>query len=453
MRPLEGNYFNIGRRLTLTLALLIALILGGNGLVISEFQKARRQNDRLTSVSQQLIAVLQLQESLHSFHQRLNELIQSRDARLLETETKPLRAAIVEQTRQTQRTLAYMPPDFHVDPAFLTALDAIENTLPTQIEEITALARIGDWEAVSRRFDNESRTMETTTAAHVRSLNRDLDDELPRAVSNMRNVQHRILLIVPATAISTVLVAVLFGWAIARRILELRLEERVRERTRIARELHDTLLQSFQGVLMKLSVVPYQIPDHPDVQENLEAVIEQARKAVMEGRDAVQGLRSSTAEPHNLVQAIRTFGGQLAAGVGGGNAAEIELQAAGAAREFPPLVWDEVYRIACEAVRNAFQHAEGSRILVEIHYAERQFLLTVRDNGKGIDAKTLEQGGRLGHHGLPGMRERAKLAGGKLSIWSEPGSGTEVKLTIPAASAYARTLPDRESLASGTGNG
>ena len=110
MKSPSGNYFNIDRRLTLTLAILIGLILGGNGLVILEFERTRLQSDRLTGVSQQLIAVLRLQDGLLSFHQRLNELAQSRDARRLETEAEPLRAAILDQTRQTRSALAYLAP-------------------------------------------------------------------------------------------------------------------------------------------------------------------------------------------------------------------------------------------------------------------------------------------------------------------------------------------------------
>src|ERR1700741_4970655 len=117
--PPEGNSFNIGRRLTLTLTLLIALILGGNGLVILQFERARLQTDRLTGVSQQLIAVLRLQETLVSFHQGLNKLTESKDAQRLATEGKPLRAAFLQQAQQTRSTLAYLPSEFHVDPAFM----------------------------------------------------------------------------------------------------------------------------------------------------------------------------------------------------------------------------------------------------------------------------------------------------------------------------------------------
>src|SRR5258708_7714599 len=167
-------------------------------------------------------------------------------------------------------------------------------TLPSQLRDITAMASAGDWGAVRVRLDNELKQMETMTSSLVKSIDRDLDEALPRAVANMKDVQRRIFLIVPATAISTVFIAAFFGWAIARRLLELRLEERVNERTRIARDLHDTLLQSFHGVLMKFSAVTYMLQDRPEAQKTLEAVIEQARQAVTEGRDTVEGLRSST---------------------------------------------------------------------------------------------------------------------------------------------------------------
>src|SRR6266478_1859625 len=155
MKSPDGNYFNIGRRLTLTLALLIALILGGNGLVILQFERARLQTNRLTGVSQQLIAVLRLQESLVSFHQRLNELAQSKDARRLATEAKPLRTALLQQTQRTRSTLTYLPSEFRADPAFMTALDTIEITLPSQLQDITSQASLGDWDAVRLRLDNE----------------------------------------------------------------------------------------------------------------------------------------------------------------------------------------------------------------------------------------------------------------------------------------------------------
>jgi signal transduction histidine kinase/ligand-binding sensor domain-containing protein len=232
-----------------------------------------------------------------------------------------------------------------------------------------------------------------------------------------------------------------------------RLEGRVSERTRVARDLHDTLLQSFQGVLLKFSTVQYQIPERPDVQKNLEGLVEQARVAITEGRDAVQGLRSSTALTNDLARAITTFGGGLVTDQAEQNCPEFQVQVQGKSRDLPPLVRDEVYRIGCEALRNAFRHAQAKRIEVEFHYDPRRFRLRIVDNGKGIDAAVLSAGGRAGHHGLPGLNERAQLAGGKLSVWSQLNSGTEIELTIPAAIAYLESTSASRSMPAGKENG
>ena len=118
----------------------------------------------------------------------------------------------------------------------------------------------------------------------------------------------------------------------------------------------------------------------------------------------------------------------------------------GESRDLHPILRDEVYRIASEATRNAFQHSGARRIDVEICYDDRQFRVRVLDNGKGIDPKVLDGGGREGHYGLPGMQERAKLAGGKLKVLSKPDAGTKVELTIPASRAYVKSSAPRPSI-------
>ena len=189
---------------------------------------------------------------------------------------------------------------------------------------------------------------------------------------------------------------------------------------------------------MKFSAVSYLIPERPDAQKTLEGVIAQARQAITEGRDAVQGLRSSTVVTNDLARAITTIGEELSADHASQNPPGFRVHVEGASRDLAPLVRAEVYRIAGEALRNAFRHAHAKRIEVEIRYDPRQLRMRVRDDGKGIDPKVLSQGGRSGHHGLPGMHERAKLVGGKLAVWSELDSGTEAELTIPANVAYAK---------------
>jgi signal transduction histidine kinase/ligand-binding sensor domain-containing protein len=230
------------------------------------------------------------------------------------------------------------------------------------------------------------------------------------------------------------------------RQFHIRTEERVAERTRIARALHDTLLQSFQAALMKCHAVTLLLPNRADeAQRALKGVIEQAERAITEGRDAVQGLRSSTVETNELARAITTHGEELAADQAGPNPPDFRVIVQGTSRELVPLVRDEVYRIASEALRNAFQHAQARRIEVEILYDRRQLQLQVRDNGKGIEPKVLAEGERAGHYGLRGMHERAKLVMGKLAVSNGNDSGTEVDLTIPASVAYAKSHHARKS--------
>jgi ligand-binding sensor domain-containing protein/signal transduction histidine kinase len=234
----------------------------------------------------------------------------------------------------------------------------------------------------------------------------------------------------------------------------LRLEERVNERTRIARDLHDTLLQSFLGVLMKFDAGTSLIPDQPaEAQKLLETACMQARQAVTEGRNAVQGLRASTVVTNDLARAIGEMGEELRAEQTDGHSPEFHVYVAGTSRDLPPLVRDEVYRIAGEALRNAFRHAQARRIDAEIRYERGQLRILVRDDGKGIDPPVLSAGQRAGHHGLPGMNERAKLVEGKLSVRSRLNAGTEIELTIPGSLAYAKSAVARRGVASGQGDG
>jgi len=216
---------------------------------------------------------------------------------------------------------------------------------------------------------------------------------------------------------------------------DIRLEERVGERTRVARELHDTLLQSFHGLLLRFQTVSNLLPAG-EPKQKLEIAIDQAAQAITEGRDAVQGLRSSATVTNDLASAITALGAELARGELNPNTAEFHVEVEGAPRDLHPILRDEIYRIAGEALRNALHHAHAQRIEVEIRYDERQLRLRVRDDGKGIDPNLLHKDGRAGHYGLEGMRERANLMGGKLAVWSELDSGTEVELRIPASRAY-----------------
>jgi signal transduction histidine kinase len=232
------------------------------------------------------------------------------------------------------------------------------------------------------------------------------------------------------------------------REFEQALDARAAERTRIARDLHDTLLGSFNGLLLHLEAASILFQTRPDeAKQTLDSTIARAARAINEGREAVQGLRNSVAEPNDLAEAI----GRLAEEIfpawarpepGAGSEPlpiAFRFVAEGPRRHLHPIVRGEVYRIAKEALRNAFQHSHGTRIEVELRYRVRQFRLRIRDDGQGIDPQILASGGREGHFGLRGMHERAELVGGRLGVWSARGAGTELELTIPGARAYTGT--------------
>ena len=198
-----------------------------------------------------------------------------------------------------------------------------------------------------------------------------------------------------------------------RHAFDLTLEARVGERTRIARELHDTLLQSFHGLLLRFQTASYLLPGRPaEAKDQLDGAIEHAAKAITEGRDAVQGLRASTVERNDLARAIRTLGDELATDASGDPPPTLDITVEGRARDLHPILRDDIYKIAAEALRNAFRHAHAGRVEVEIRYDDEQFRLRVRDDGKGIDPAVLANQGLEGHYGLRGMPERAALIGG-----------------------------------------
>ena len=259
---------------------------------------------------------------------------------------------------------------------------------------------------------------------------------------------------------------VLLLWALYRLRLQqlqqqfkMTLEARVSERTRIARDLHDTLLQSFQGLMLRFQTVDEMLPTRPmDAKKALEGALDRADEAISEGRDAITDIRASSLTSRDLAQSITALMSNLSEELVAGNGRPVTFRVLveGLPRPVPPTLQDEIYRIARESLRNAFRHAQARHIETEITYGE-SLRVRFRDDGKGIDPTVLEHGGRAGHWGLPGIRERAQQIGAQLALWSEWGAGTEIELSIPASIAYEgfatrsrfrlfhkRTEPDHE---------
>jgi signal transduction histidine kinase len=218
------------------------------------------------------------------------------------------------------------------------------------------------------------------------------------------------------------------------------LDARVSERTRIARDLHDTLLQSFQGALLRFQSVATVIKTRPDeASERLDRALDQAEAAITEGRNAVHGLRASATTVNDLANAIAAVGSELTSDPTVRDVPAIAVEVEGASHDLNPLVRDEAYQIAGEALRNAVKHARARDITVTIRYESRQLSLIVRDDGKGIDAETLTRLQAAGHFGLPGMRERAAVISGELDVRSARGVGTVIELCVPASIAYSKS--------------
>ena len=224
-----------------------------------------------------------------------------------------------------------------------------------------------------------------------------------------------------------------------------RLEERVGERTRIARELHDTLLQNFQGSVLVMQSARNLLSRRPEqAEKTLDDAISMAAGAIGEGRDAIQDLRLQPAVQSDLAQLLTATGQDLARSADtNGNPVIFRAAVEGERKDLDPIIQDEAYRIARELLRNAFRHAQARQIEADIRFEDRLLRVLIRDDGKGIEPEVVEAGGRAGHWGLMGMRERAKRIGARLEFWSEPGAGTEVELSIPASIAYAAPRSSR----------
>jgi signal transduction histidine kinase/ligand-binding sensor domain-containing protein len=211
-----------------------------------------------------------------------------------------------------------------------------------------------------------------------------------------------------------------------------RLEERAQERMRIARDLHDTLLQGIQGLVLCFHSDIEEVPEDQPARGMLEKTLTRAEEVIAEGRERVRTLRSEESTATDLPEALA----QVSSVVRSNTAAPIEFLVQGEPRPLRTVVHDEVYCIGREAITNALRHARASRIEIEINYAPTHLRLRCHDNGKGMSREQLETGSPAGHWGVTGMRERASRIGARLDIWSTPGAGTEVDLSVPAATAY-----------------
>ena len=219
-KTLHASRLNIGPRLILGFVFIILSMLVADAVVLWQFHLVRTQAERLNGIDQKLVAVLRVHTSLLAFHDRLEELADSQDVGRLVTEGGPLRTAVLEDTRRAMSALTLMPFALQRDPTILPTLHAVQSALPSQLEAISTLATSGDWRAVRLRLANQVTPLESLTSALVENVDREVGEEQAQTVLNIRRVQRLVFLVVPLTALLTLLIAATLGLAITRSITQ-----------------------------------------------------------------------------------------------------------------------------------------------------------------------------------------------------------------------------------------
>jgi signal transduction histidine kinase/ligand-binding sensor domain-containing protein len=217
-----------------------------------------------------------------------------------------------------------------------------------------------------------------------------------------------------------------------------RVYERLAERERIARDLHDTFFQGIQGLLLRFHTATSQLGKEEPARQIFEEALKQSDQVMLEGRELVLDLRATVAEPSDLPTAFADFGEVMRQG----GSSDFRVVVNGSVRSLHPIVFEELFKIGKEALGNAFRHSGAHSIETELNYEPSELSMRVRDDGTGIESAILRQGHKDRHFGLPGMRERAQKVGAHLDVWSRPGAGTEVELRIAAGIAYASAPND-----------
>jgi ligand-binding sensor domain-containing protein/anti-sigma regulatory factor (Ser/Thr protein kinase) len=216
-----------------------------------------------------------------------------------------------------------------------------------------------------------------------------------------------------------------------------RSEERARERVRIARDLHDTLLQGIQGLVLRFHFATEQLPANEPVRAMLSAALDRADQVIQEGREKVTELRAEIASPAELEKHLKLTADALQAE----SSCRITVIVNGEPRPLHIAVQDELYSVGREALTNAVRHSQGTQVLLELAYGAQQLSLRCSDNGSGVSRGYLEATQNQGHWGIIGMQERARSLGCKLEFASAVDGGTEVAIRVPAKTAYASSKP------------
>lgn len=484
--PFRRSDLTIGARLTACFLTIVVLMMAADAFAIWQFRHLAAQAEMLNTADKASSAMIRLHLDVNSFSGRVAVLTRSHDAPQFTREVARVRETFLRDVRDAEQTLQ-LSPEIAQDALISSTLKTLKTTLPSQIDSEIDLANAGDWTAGQLRLTGQIQDLLDLSSSLVEQVQDRVFQQRAKLNEQTEQMRRSIFIGLPTAWSLTLVIAAMLGWYVTRTItsplseltrgaqalakgnfldevkiggndelavlghafnyagrqlhhqFDMTLEARVAERTRIARELHDTMLQSFQGLLLGFQTVVQLLPEQPvKAKEKLERAMEDAADAITEGRQAVQGLRDSTRQGNDLGPALRTLGEELASRCNR-EQPTFRVTVEGGPRSLHPILRDEIYKIAAEALRNAFKHAEPRNIDVEIHYNDEQFQISVCDDGKGIDPALLAGGGTEGHYGLAGMRERAALIGAQLKVWSPANAGTVVELRIPAGIANSNS--------------
>ena len=480
----RGSDLKIGVRLTTCFLTIVVLMIAGDAVSIWQLHQLEAHTQMLKTADQASSAIVRLHLDVNSFSGRVAALTRGHNARQFANEAALLRETFLRHVRDAEQILS--SSEIVQDAFTLSTLKTLKATLPTQIDSEIELANAGDWPAIQLRLTGQIQDVIDLSSSLVEGVEERAFEQRARVNEQTEQVRHRLFIVVPAAWMLTLFVAAALGWYVTRTItvplseltlgaealarrdfrhqvnvggndelavlgkafnhaarqldnqFEATLEVRVAERTRIARDLHDTLLQSFHGLLYRFQAARFMFPERMEEGiQSLDAALVRTEQALEESRNSIQGLRLGLSAESELDQMLILTGQELASNhTGEDGSPQFKVIVEGERQGLSPIIREEIGQIARELIRNAFLHAHAHEIEAELRYDTDVFRLVVRDDGKGIAPEILRDGGCAGHWGLPGVHERARGIGARLEFWSQAGAGTEVRLTLPAAIAY-----------------
>jgi signal transduction histidine kinase len=481
----RGSDLKIGVRLTTCFLTIVVLMIAGDAASIWQLRQLEAHTQMLKTADQASSAIVRLHLDVNSFSGRVAVLTRGHDARQFANEAALLRETFLRHVRDAEQILN-SSSEIAQDAFTSSTLKTLKTTLPSQIHSEIELANAGDWPAIQLRLTGQIQDVIDLSSSLVEGVEERAFQQRARVNEQTEQVRHRLFIVVPAAWMLTLLVAAALGWYVTRTItvplseltlgaealarrdfrrqvnvagndelavlgkafnhaarqldnqFETTLEVRVAERTRIARDLHDTLLQSFHGLLYRFQAARFMFPDRMEEGiQSLDAALVRTEQALEESRNSIQGLRLGLSAESELDQMLIVTSQELASGhTGEDGSPQFKVIVEGERQGLSPIIREEVGQISRELLRNAFRHARAHAIEAELRYGTDVFRVVIRDDGKGIAPEILRDGGCPGHWGIPGVHERARGIGAQLDFWSRAGAGTEARLTLPATVAY-----------------